>query len=69
MNIVAAEYSESFSESDQSAYQETSAVTYSFNHPSKDYVNFISTDLSAQMMSTHNDGQSGGRWSFRFDLG
>ena len=34
------EYSENVSEGDQSVYQETSAVTSSFNHPSKDYVNF-----------------------------
>ena len=47
---AAAEYSQSFSESDQSASQETSAVTSDFNHPSKDYVNYISTDLSAGMM-------------------
>ena len=43
--------------SDQSAYQQTSAVTSDFNHPSKDYVNYISTDLSAQMMSIQNDAQ------------
>ena len=42
MNIVAAaEYSESFSESDQSANQKTSLVTNDFNHPSKDYVNLF----------------------------
>ena len=63
--MIKSEYSssssESFSESDQSAYQETSAVTNDFNHPSEDYVNFISTDLSAQMMSTQNNGQNSGR--------
>ena len=43
MNIVAvAEYSSNFSKSDQSPYQEASAVTNNFNDPSKDYVNFIS---------------------------
>ena len=54
------EWSESFSESDQSVYQETLAVTSGFNHPSKDYVNHIFTDFTAQMMSTQNDGQSTG---------
>ena len=49
------EYSESFSESDHSASQERSAVTSDLNHPSEDYVNYISTDLSADMMSTQND--------------
>ena len=38
------EYNENFSESDQSAYHETSAVTSDFNHASKDYVSYISTD-------------------------
>ena len=54
------EYSENVSEGDQSVYQEASAVTSSFNHPSKDYVNDISTDLSSQMMATQNDGQNSG---------
>ena len=45
----------------QSAEQETSADTNYFNHPTKDYVNFISTYLSAQMMSTQNDDQNNGR--------
>ena len=67
MNIVAvAEYSESFSESDQSAYQETSAVSSDFYNPSEVYVNYVSTDLSAQMMSIQNDGQNSGRQSHRF---
>ena len=35
----------------------TSPDTSDFNHPSKDYVNYNSTDLSAEM-STQNDGQS-----------
>ena len=48
MNRVAiAEFSEIFSESDQSACQEISAITSDFNHPSEDYVNYISKDLSA----------------------
>ena len=46
---------------DQSAEQETSADTNDFNHSSKDYVNFISTYLSAQLMSTQNDDQNSGR--------
>ena len=45
----------------QSDEQETSADTNYFNHPTKDYVNFISTYLSAQMMSTQNDDQNSGR--------
>ena len=45
----------------QSAEQETSADTNYFNNPTKDYVNFISTYLSAQMMSTQNDDQNSGR--------
>ena len=62
VNIVAvAEYSESFSENDQPAYQETLAVTTDFNHLSEDYVNFISTDLLGQIMSAQNDGQNSGR--------
>ena len=68
--IAAAEYSEieSFSGIDHSAYQETSAITNDFNHLSKYYVNFISTDLSAQnaMMSAQNDGQNSGRYSHGF---
>ena len=47
--VAVGEYSENFSESDHSAYKETSAVTNEFNHPNEDYVNFISADLSAQM--------------------
>ena len=39
----------------------TSAVTIDFNHPSKGYINYISTDLSAEMMSTQNDGQNSDR--------
>ena len=54
---VVAEYSESFSERDNCALSKNT-VTNSFNHPSEDYVNFISTDLSAQMISTQNDGQN-----------
>ena len=56
--VAAAEYSESFSESDQSAYNETLAVTSDFNHPSEDYVKYNSTDISAEMIRTQNDGQS-----------
>ena len=48
-------YHKCFSESDQSAHQERSTVTSDFNCPSKDY---ISTDSSAQVMSTENDGQT-----------
>ena len=42
-------------------HQETSEVTNDFNHPSEDSVNCVSTDLSTQMISTQNDGQSSGR--------
>ena len=38
-----------------------SAVTNDFNHPSKGYINYISTDLSAEIMSTQNDDQNSGR--------
>ena len=61
VNIATVAYNKSFSENDQSVYQETSAVTSDFNHPSEDYVTYISTDLSAQMMSTQEDGQNSGR--------
>ena len=59
--VAAAEYSEILSEIKKSAYQEMSAFTSDFNHTSEDYVNYISTDLSAEMMSTQNDDQSSGR--------
>ena len=36
----------------------TSTVTSDFNHPRKEYINCISSDLSAEMMSTQNDGQN-----------
>ena len=53
MNAVAvAKHRSSLSESDQSAYQETSAVTYYFDHPKENYVNFLSTDLPTQMIKT-----------------
>ena len=48
--VAPAEYSKSFSKSDQSAYQKTSAVTSDFNNPSEDYVNYISANLAAGMM-------------------
>ena len=32
-----------------------------FNHPSKDYINYVSTDLSAEIMITKNNGQNSGR--------
>ena len=38
-----------------------SAVTSDFNHPSEDYVKYICTDLSAEMMSTENEGQNSSR--------
>ena len=40
----------------------TSAVTSDFNYPSEGYVNYISTDLSVEMMNTQNDGQNSGRY-------
>ena len=30
-------------------------------HTSQDYINYIATDLSAEMMNTKNDGQNSGR--------
>ena len=56
--IAAAEYRKVFQ---KMFHQETSEVTNDFNHPSEDYVNRISTDLSAQMISTQNDGQNSSR--------
>ena len=55
--VAVAEYNKSCSESDHSTYQQTPAVT-NFNYPIEDYVNSISTDLSAQMMRTQNYGQN-----------
>ena len=40
----------------------TSTVTSDFNQPRKEYINCISSDLSAEMMSTQNDDQNSG-WS------
>ena len=37
------------------------AVTSDFNYPSEDYVNYISKESSAQMMSTENDSQNSDR--------
>ena len=54
IGIAVAEYSKRISESFQSPYQETSVVTGNFNHPGKDYENYISPDLSTQM----SDGQN-----------
>ena len=38
-----------------------STVFSDFNHPNKDYINFIYTDFSAEMMSTQNESQNSGR--------
>ena len=57
--VAAAEYSKSFSESDQSAYQELQQSLV-INYSSKDYINYISTNLSVEMMSTQNDSQNSG---------
>ena len=40
----------------------TSVVTSGFNHPSEDYINYISTDLTAAMICTQNDDQNSGRY-------
>ena len=53
--VAAAEYSEIFSESGQSAYQEKSAVTSDFNHRSEDYVNY-----NIYRFISWNDGQNNG---------
>ena len=60
-HVKKSEYSRKVFLNDQSAEQETSADTNDFNHSSKDYVNFISTYLSAQLMSIQNDDQNSGR--------
>ena len=44
----------------------TPTVTSDFNHPSKDYLNYLFTDLSTEMMSTQNDGQNSGRYNHWF---
>ena len=36
----------------------TSPVTSDFNHPRKGYINYFSTDVSAEMTSTQNGGQN-----------
>ena len=59
--VVAAECNESFSWKWLVCLSRTSAVTSDFNHPSKDYINHISTDLSTEMTSTQNAGQNSGR--------
>ena len=59
--VAVVEYSEIISESDHSAYQKTLPVTNDFNHSSKNYVNFISTNFSAQIVSTQNDDQNSER--------
>ena len=64
--VAAAEYNESFSWKWLVCLSRMSVVTSDFNHPSKDYINYISTDLSAEMMSTQNDGQNNGRWNRGF---
>ena len=58
--VVAAEYSESFFWKWSIYLSQTSALPSDFNHPIKDYINYISTDLSAEMMNTQNDGQNSG---------
>ena len=47
--VAAVEYSESFSERNQSVYQETLPLTSDFNHPIEDYVNYMPTEISARM--------------------
>lgn len=49
---MCSKFNKSFSESGQSAYQEMLAVTSEFNHSSKDYVNYDSTNLSAQIQKS-----------------
>ena len=58
MNIIAlAKTAKVFMKVNQYSYQETSAVTSDFNRPREDYINYISTDLSFQMMNTQNSGR------------
>ena len=38
-----------------------SAVTSDFNPPNEDYINYISTDLTAEMMCAQNDDQNSAR--------
>ena len=60
-DIVAGEYRESFSESDQSTYQEHQQSLVILITQEK-ITNYISTDLSAEMMCTQNDDQNSSRW-------
>ena len=59
--VGAAEYNESFSWKWSVCSSRTSTVTSDFNHRSKNYTNYIFTDLSDEMMSTQNDAQNRGR--------
>ena len=59
--VAAAEYNESFSWKWLACLSRTSAVTSDFNHPSKNYINYFSTDLSAEKMSTQKVNQNSGR--------
>ena len=53
------EFSESFSES--LWWNVSRAGTSGFNHSGEDYVFYISTDLSAQIMRNQNDGENNDR--------
>ena len=63
--IAAAEYSDNFSENGQSACQKHQQSLI-INHSCKDSINYISTDLSVEMVNTHNDGQNSDRWNRGF---
>ena len=55
------EFSKSFSESDQSTYQETSAGSNNFNHLCEVCVYYTSTDSSAQIVNTQNNAKNSDR--------
>ena len=40
----------------------TPAVTSDCNQPSEDYISYISTDLSVEMMNIQNDRKNGGKY-------
>ena len=58
--VVAAVYSKIFSESDQSTYQERQQSLVILITQERGYINYISTDFSAEKMRIHNDSQNSG---------
>ena len=60
--VAAVEYSENFSESDQTAYQEhQQSLVILITQAKIIYIKYISTDLSVEMVNTQNDRQNSDR--------